>query len=308
MLESYPITLDGCTFAWNGITELLDADSNSLICTKLDGWFGAPARRLAQVDRPKADGSFDGDAYRGPRTITFEGQYFAMDPLRFRTLERALAGICADPKRRYPLVVADELGPLTAYVRHAGEVKLSPVSDVNGILSMSLTAPDPLRQGPWSSYAIPAAAPGTGGVVSTSPGVVSSSPGVNAGTAPSPTTITITNPGNAPAILVAQFDGPATSPSIVRASDGAQAQLGATLLAGDSLLVNLSAQYAHDVPGMTAGTFLYGRSVFGPGGYAGGGGLTVTNGVWPTIGPGETATFVITGGGPGQVHMRPTYW
>ena len=308
MFQSYPITLDGLTMAWGGITEFYDGDGNSIVCMKLDGWQGAPARRLVQTDRPGADGAFDGDAYRGVRTIGVEGRFFAQTEVGRTVLERRIAAICADPTRYYAFTIGDAVNPLTAYVRLAGEVKAVPTSKIRGELSLSLTAPNPLRQGVWDSYSIPLATPGVGGVVSTSPGVVSTSPGVVAGTAGSPTSIAVTNSGTAPALIVAEFQGPSTNPSIIRTSDGAQVQATTVLGASDSLRVNLSAAYAHDVPGMPAGSFMYGRSVYGPGGYAGGGGLTVTNGVWPVLGPGETSTFVITGGGPGVIHVRPMYW
>lgn len=305
--ESHPITLDGFTFAGYGTTEIPSADLTSLICTGLDGWAGAPARRTAHTDRPGADGAFRGDAYRGVRTISLDGMYYAQSYLDLRRLERRLAGICADPTRLYPLTVADEVSPLTAYVELAGEVKLAGKGR-RGVLSLALAAPDPRRFGPWVTSNLPTPVAGSGGVDSTSPGVVSTAPGVVSGTAPTPTTVTIANFGTGPAQLVAQFDGPATSPSILKTSTGDQVILGGSIPAGQPLWINLSAQHAHDVPGQTAGSYMYGRSVFGPGGYAGGGGLTVVNGVWPTLAAGEVATFLLTGGSSGALHMRPTFW
>lgn len=307
MLESYPITLDGLTFAWNGITELPDADDNSLIVTGMDGWSGAPARRTVSTDRPGADGAFRGDAYRGVRTIGLDGEYFSRDGLRLRTLERQLAGICADPTRLYPLTVTDELNPLTAYVELAGEVKLD-ARGFRGVFSLALSAPDPRRFGPWTTSTLPVAVPGSGGVVASAPGAVATAPGLASGTAPTPTTVTVANSGTGPAQLVAQFDGPVTSPSILKTSTGEQVALGGSIPAGQSLWINLSAQYAHEVPGQAAGSYMYGRSVFGPGGYAGGGGLTVVNGSWPALAPGEVATFLLLGGSSGALHMRPTFW
>lgn len=308
MLDSYPITLDGVTFAWNGITELTSEDETSLIATNLDGWLGAPSRKTVHTERPGADGVFRGDAYRGARVIQLDGNYYAPDGPRLRTLERKLAAICSDPRKLYPLVVADELNPLTSYVELAGDVKLAPLSSDRGVFSLSLIAPDPRRFGPWTTASVGAFSGGTGGVVSAAPGVVSTAPGVDAGTAPTPTTITVANPSTGPALLVVQFTGPVTNPSVLKTGDGSQVLFSGSLNSGEDLWVNLSTQPAHEVPGMPSETYLHGRSLYGPGGYAGGGGLTVVNGKWPTLLAGETATFLISGGAPGSVHMRPTYW
>jgi len=312
--ESHPTTLDGFTFAAYGTTEILDERGNSLVVEKLEGWEGAPARRTQHTDRPGADGSFRGDAFRGPKSLSLEAKWLSPNVTELRTLSRRLAAICPDPRRLYPLTVADELSPLTAYVETTGDVKIDTTVTLNpprfeGILSVGLVAANPLRQGPWQSSQIPAFTPGSGGIVATSPGIVSTAPGIVAGTAPAPTSITLTNTGSAPAIIVAQFDGPSSSPGIVRTDGAGEVRaVGATLEAGQSMWVNLSHHHAHDVPGQPAGSFMYGRSVYGPSGYAGGGGLTITNGVWPALAPGETATFLITGGGPGSVHLRPMYW
>ncbi|MER5671164.1 hypothetical protein [Pseudonocardia alni] len=308
MFESYRIMLDGFTWAWNGETEFPDDEGTSLICTGLDGWHGPPARRSQLTDRPGADGAFRGEAYRGSRTIALEGKHFAADGRRLRTLERRLAGICADPARLYPLRVEDELNPLTAYVELSGEVKVAPTNYDTGVVSLSLTAPDPTRFGDWITSTIPAPTEGVGGVVSDSPGVDASGDGVLAGTAPSPTSITVTNPGSAPAVVVVEIKGPSSSPSVFVTDTGAQLNLAATLYDGESMFINCSTQYAHEVPGQALGTYMFGRSLFGPGGYSGGAGLTVVNGVWPVLPPGGTATFLITGGGPSAVHVRPTYW
>jgi hypothetical protein len=311
--ESFPITLDGFTFAHGGITELPDAGGDSLVCTKLEGWEGAPGRKLVQTERPGADGVFDGDAYRGARTLTLEATAYSGTQPGLRALLRRLAAICADPRAHYRFTVTDPAGTLSAYVKASGEVKTEPISSLatnlhRGIVSLGLSAPDPLRMADWVSTAVPPFTPGAGGIVATT-GVVSTAPGILAGTAPAPTTVTVTNPGTAPAILVAEFDGPTSAPAVVRTDNGAEVRVpGAVLNAGESFYVNLSHHYAHDVPGQPAGSFMYGRSAYGPSGYAGGGGLTVVNGVWPELGPGETATFLFTGGGAGTLHVRPTYW
>ena len=311
MFQSYPITLDGLTMAWGGITEFYDDDSNSIVCMKLDGWQGAPARRLVQTDRPGADGAFDGDAYRGVRTIGVEGRFFAQTEVGRTVLERRITAICADPTRYYAFTVADAVNPLTAYVRLAGEVKAVPTSKIRGELSLSLTAPNPLRQGAWTTSLAPTGSLGTGGIAAGSAavttGIVSTEPGIASGTPDILPAVTVTNTGSAPAILVAEFVG-GTDPALVRLSDGSTVSINTTLAPSDSLFLNLSPHYAHDVPGQAAGTFMYGRSVYGPGGYAGAGGVTVYNGSWPVLNPGEQQQFLFTGGGFGKVHVRPMYW
>lgn len=308
MLDSLPITLDGLTFAWGGITELLDSEDNSLIVTSVDGWMGAPARRTAHTERPGADGAFRGDAFRGTRGVTIEGRYYAQDVTRLRLLERRLASLCADPRRLYPLTVQDHSGPLTAYVELSGEIKVAPVKPWYGEFSISLLAPDPRRFGTWMSGSVGVPDAGSGGVIATGSGAIATGSGLAAGISPTPTAVTLTDPGTTGSLLVAQFTGPATNPSITKGSDGTQVTLRGNLGAGESIWINLAPQQAHEVPGMPTDTFLHGRSVFGPGGYAGGGGLTVVNGAWPAIRPGETANFLFLGGGPGSLHLRPSYW
>lgn len=219
----------------------IDADGTEWIGTELSGWTGPPAPRLSTVERPRRHGVFDGASFYGARTITIDGTALARTRVLAIKAMDTLASVAAwDSTNLYPLNVTEPGQPTRqCMVRLGGETKVQAVHGGLGFdFSLQLLAPDPRRYDAAEQQAVlslpvanpagltaPVTAPLTVLNVGTSTNRFTA---LNAGTTPSPPTVTLY--------------GPLIDPRIANATTGLAVALSISLLAGDFLVLDFNAR------------------------------------------------------------------
>lgn len=234
----YDPALYGSQFMLGGITINGSTDANGCdwILTKESGWFASPAVKTARVDRPAARGLFRGNEFRGGRVMTLGGTLSAPSVNALRAAQRALGGVCPNPRIQYPLTVIEESGlSLWANVALDGEILTTPISALSVDFSIQLVAPDPRKfSSTPTTFATLLATAGTGGVMYpvTYP--------VAYGVPGAPGALVLTNNGTAEADPLCVLKGPLTNPSLVRADTGDTVTYNGTLGATDTVTIDFS--------------------------------------------------------------------
>lgn len=286
----YLVTLNGLIAAHDHPNEYVDATGTSWICSKIDGWRGAPSRETRHTRRPTSDGAHRSAAYRETRNLELAGRYFPPSGLIGKQHGRRIAALCPDPGELYPLLVEDEDVSLVSYVEQAGEILVASLTPLLWDWSIPLVSPDPyLYSETWISVGPDTGAAGSGGIDFTAPGVAMGS-GIAMGTAPDPVSIIANAVGTADSLLVFEVRGPTSGVFI---SDGMGAIIGVRgeVYAGEAVFVNASPRVAYDVPGALVPIPAYGAA---NGASSARGAVSVTGG-YPTLPPGTSRTYVMTG-------------
>ena len=219
---------------YDGIDPPADNIGNVYVLTSLDGWWGGLAPRATVVDRPMADGGFDGPAPSPGRTVTVAGALLAVDrPGLLRGMD-TLAAILAGQNRRGALIVTEAIVPVarTSDVRLGGATMVKRTGPLSAEFSVIVYAADPRR------YAL-------------APSVVTMSPYLGGlgrhypmtfrrtyGTLGSTGRINAHNAGSQITLPVITFNGPCANPIIASGDASTALWLRMTLLAGESVTLD----------------------------------------------------------------------
>lgn len=290
----YLLTLDWLTASHHSHDQYEDPETGVVwICTELEGWTSAPARRTKHTARPTSDGSHRSAAYRDTRSYVVKGRYFTDDPSLGWALQNRLPSLMRDPGERYPLTVQGPDGTaLTAYVEQSSaEILVAQTGPYVWEWSIPTIAADPYRyHQDWVSGSASPGTDGAGGIDFSGSGVVFADPGVDMGTAPSPCAVTAYGAGWEDSLLVLEIRGPGSG-LVVTDDAGRGVAVAGQVPEGQSLFVNCSPRIAIGVPGAPAplpanGALLSGANARGA--------LAIPNG-WPRLEPGVARTFTLTG-------------
>jgi len=210
-----------------------DGDGYKWILTRLGGWFDSPSPRADPLERPGADGDYDGNPTQDSRLVIVEGTVTAPDRVALQVaMDRVNAVLTG--ATRYGTLTVDEVArgmSRQAVVRLGGQTVVARTGPTTADLSFSLFAPDPRRYSselhsvtvgrymPGGGFSFPASFP------------------IPFGTNGSDGTVTVTNAGTASTWPVLRFSGPSTNPYAKRVGDGTIAA-GLTLVSGQELVVD----------------------------------------------------------------------
>lgn len=303
------VELDGLTmhFRVPGGPYPVDADGVEWQATKIEGWFGSPAPKVAQAERLAGHGSYRSPSRRAGRNIALEFVAVAPSAAAMRTLERRIAAMCSDPDVLYGLTVTeDPVGALSAEVELSDELIIAPRTDCSVTVSAQFRAPDPRLYGPWGTAGTTLPTGGTGGMDMSGAGADLSDPGANLGDPGDRGVVTLTSGGTAPAGVVLEIRGPAPGPAIYVSELATRVSYSGELLAGQTLWVNTGDQPATPPSGPTVparSTLLDGQPMDH---------LLVLDGGWPEL-PGGVSTWAFAAGSydPAallRIHARTGWW
>ena len=306
----YLVTLDWLTASHHTHEQYTDDDGTAWICTEVEGWQSAPGRRTKHTERPTADGSHRSAAYRDTRSYVVKGNYFPPSPEHGYDLADRIPALMPDPGERYPLTVQGPNGrTLTAYVEQSGsEILVAQVGPHKWEYSVPTVAADPYRyeQG-WSSAQTPPYSEGVGGINFGGSGASFSSPGLNMGTAPADAVVDVVGTGTTESLVVFQIVGPTSGVLVEDVDSPRQIIVRGEIPEGASMFVNASPRIAFDVPDAMAPLPANGALL----GMANARGALGIPAGWPTLLPGQTRRFRMTGqAGSGSsliVHTRGSW-
>ena len=235
------VTIDDTFTASTGYVPTVDPTTGcEWVLTNLEGWFGGVDVRGAPVDRPMVDGSFDGPAPMGSRTVTVEGTVTAPDRAALHgALDKAAAVLIGRARRTGLLVVAEDasVGGLgrQALVRLGGATMIKRTAPTTADFSFSLFAADPLRYDVNRSSVTLARFVAGGGRR------YPFRPPRNYGAAGSSGTGWVNNAGTADTWPTVTFTGPTVNPSLT-ADDGRALAVNLALGAGEQLVLDAAAR------------------------------------------------------------------
>jgi hypothetical protein len=212
-----PYDVDGCRWVLTGIT----------------GWFDSPGPRSEPLERPGADGDYDGEPTLDARTVTVEGAIVAPDRVSLQVAMDRVAAVLTGSQRYDTLTVDESARGLSrqASVRLGGQTLVARTGPVSASLSLSLFAPDPRRySSELHSETVSRFQPGGG---FTFPASFPISFGANG----SDGTASVSNAGTTATWPVLRFTGPTTNPYATLVGGGTVAAA-ITLAAGQELVVD----------------------------------------------------------------------
>jgi len=292
-VSTYLVTLDTLTAIILDSEQYYDASGTSWICTKLEGWWRAPARDTQHTRYPTADGAQRSAAYRGTRNLVLEGRYFPPTvEIGFDLADRVVA-LCPDPGERYPLLVQDYNRNLVAYVEQAGEILCDKTGPLMWDWSIPLVAADPYRySAAWTQVGPTLAGDDSvGGIDFSGSGSTFTTPGLDMGTAATRAAATVAGVGTADNQLVLAVTGQTTDVQIPDIAGTSIVGIRGQVPAGETMFINCSARTAFDVPGCPTPIPGYGAVL---GGASARGSIWISGG-WPVLRPGERRTFQLNG-------------
>lgn len=140
------VTIDNWS-ATDGPVPLVDEFDCAWVMQNIEGWFGGVDVRGTPIDRPLADGTFDGIAPFTGRTITVTGTVIAPSRNGLQDAFDRLAGVLSGVVRRSTLVVFEAIRNVTrqAEVRLGGPVLIKRTGTLTAEFSLQMYASDPLR-------------------------------------------------------------------------------------------------------------------------------------------------------------------
>ncbi len=241
------VTVDGVSllFRVGGASPLpTDIAGVEWICTKLEGWAGAPKPRTARTDKPFGPGAFRSRSFAGSRIIAVEFVVTAPDVGTIRLVEQQLAAWCSDGGRLYDMTVLDPpLRPQVAKVELDDAVLTKPRTWCSLDVSTQFVAPDPRKWDQyWTDRTTLVPVPSNDGADFSSGGVDFSTPGLSFGLAPIVSSALIANYGTAavgPFITVTVTgNGTVATPRITDLISGWSMVYAGALVTGDVLTIN----------------------------------------------------------------------
>jgi hypothetical protein len=232
-IQHQTVTVDGWT-AHDIVDPPADTDGNVWIWQEIEGWFGGLDVRSGDVPRPLADGSHDGPAPFGGRTVTVSGSLVAATRSGLQRGMDRLAGVLASTEKRFDTLVVDETQRgvrRQALVRLSGPTMITRTSTYGAEWSLSFFAADPTRYGTvgQSLELLPYKAGGgrTYNLI----------PNRHYGATAQPGTGDVVNSGDTGTPLTVTFFGPCTNPGL-RFVGGYGVQYLGTLTANDYVVID----------------------------------------------------------------------
>lgn len=142
------VSIGGLTFH-DGPTVPADELGASWVLQQLEGWFGGLSVRSAPIDRPAADGVYDGPAQFGGRSITLGGTVQAADRRGLQDAMDRASALLSGNQRVGVLQVDETVRGVSrqAAVRLDGPILVGRVGHTAAEFSIPLFAPDPSKYG-----------------------------------------------------------------------------------------------------------------------------------------------------------------
>lgn len=251
------VHLDGITLGYDAVPVYTEAtrpphvDQRGVewILTSLSGWEGSPAPRTRRVEKPNSMGSFRTASHRSERIVSIEGTATAPshDSALISAVKRQIAGVCADGRRSYRLVVDEEPQPLAADVELDGEILVQPRTPFSVTFSLQLAAADPrLKSATWNELSTGMAKPGSGGLDFTDG--LDFTGGLDFGEPESTGIATVSNSGTAYTAPLLLITGPVDRPRITGLHTGVVLDYVGSLSAGQYLVINTDVFPAQGYP------------------------------------------------------------
>lgn len=140
------VTVDGMTFT-DGPVPDVDDYGCTWVLQDLEGWFGGVSVRSSPVDRPLADGAFDGPAPFAGRAVTVAGTVVALDREGLQAAFDRVSSVLSGDTRNSDLAVFERVRSLTrsANVRLNGPILVKRTGPVTAEFSLPFYAADPNR-------------------------------------------------------------------------------------------------------------------------------------------------------------------
>lgn len=222
----------GDWFATDGPVPEIDPEGNVWVMQNLEGWFGGIDVRPASIDRPMADGVFDGPAPFAGRMVTVTGTL--MSPSR-DALQQAfdkLAGVLSGAERIGLLRVDERVRSVIrrASVRLGGSILLQRTGGTTAEFSVPFFAPDPNRYSDDLTSVTWTTGRASGGRT------YDLSFPRRYGTAGETGFVTVTNNGNRITWPIFTIVGPATNP-MIRVQGGPMLKINGNLASSSARLV-----------------------------------------------------------------------
>jgi hypothetical protein len=261
------------------------------------GWHQRPGFRNQRANAPAGHGAHEGENWAEPRLISINVTVVCPSVAARLDSIDLINAAASDPGRRYELRVTDQIGRVrTALVKRDGKGEGPTVRNEHLFdMQLELAAPDPRKHdGHWQGPVCRPPAPTPGGL---SFPLDFGGGGRDFGTPLGDSTVAaVKNDGTAPAGPLLVLEGPLTTPAVLHREPGRALRYGADLEAGERLSINCDDAPQGGTPPHTAISSIRGNVTTL---------LTREGRDWPTVDPGQVATFTLRGFGDQTASLTP---